>query len=132
MNAIDLSDQTPMQLLQMFAAVIDELKRRGLVRTINNPVADYTEWLVMSKLKLNLLGNSVSGCDATGCDGKKYQIKGRRVSAAHAVSGRSVAGEDALVPGAAVLRKRIPVRPASVDLRGRHRLGVTRHRADST
>jgi hypothetical protein len=80
-STLDLSERTPMQLLQMFAAVIDELKRRGLVRTINNPVADYTEWLVTSKLKLNLLGNSVSGCDATGCDGIKYQIKGRRVSA---------------------------------------------------
>jgi hypothetical protein len=80
MNNLDLSDKTPTQLLQLFASVIDELKQRGLVRTINNPVADYTEWLVTSKLKLSLLGSSVSGCDATGCDGIKYQIKGRRVS----------------------------------------------------
>ena len=33
-------------------------------------------------------------------------------------------------PGAAVFRKRIPVRPASVDLRSGHELGVARHRAD--
>jgi hypothetical protein len=82
MNTIDLTDKTPTELLRLFAAVIDELKRRELVRTINNPVADYTEWLVTSKLKLNRLGNSMYGCDATGCDGTKYQIKGRRVSAA--------------------------------------------------
>jgi hypothetical protein len=79
-STLDLSDRTPMELLQTFAAVIDELKRRGLVRTINNPVADYTEWLVTSKLKLTLLGNSKLGCDATSSDGTKYQIKGRRVS----------------------------------------------------
>jgi hypothetical protein len=79
-SILDMSERTPLELLQMFAAVIDELKSRGLVRTINNPVADYTEWLVTSKLKLTLLGNSKSGCDATGCDGTKYQIKGRRVS----------------------------------------------------
>jgi len=56
MSAIDLSDKTPTELLQVFAAVIDELKGRGLVRTINNPVADYTEWLVTS--------NSNSICSA--------------------------------------------------------------------
>jgi len=79
-STLDLSDRTPLELLQMFAGVIDELKTRGLVRTTNNPVADYTEWLVTSKLKLDLLGNSRAGCDATGCDGVKYQIKGRRVA----------------------------------------------------
>ena len=30
-----------------------------------------------------------------------------------------------------VLRERVPVRPASVDLSGRHELGVARHRADA-
>jgi len=76
---LDLSEKTPIELLQMFAAVIDELKNRGLVRTLNNPVADYTEWLVSSKLQLSLYGNSQSGCDAAGCNGIRYQIKGRRV-----------------------------------------------------
>jgi hypothetical protein len=77
--SLDLTESTPLELLQMFAAVIDELKTRGLVRTLNNPVADYTEWLVSSKLQLSLHGSSQSGCDAADCDGSRYQIKGRRV-----------------------------------------------------
>ena len=54
-----------------------------------------------------------------------------RVPARHAVSGRHLAREDPLVSGAAILRKRISVRPASVDLDGRHELGVTGDRADA-
>ena len=43
----------------------------------------------------------------------------------------ALAREDALVPGAAIFRKRISVRAASVDLSGRHELGGTRDRADA-
>jgi len=34
------------ELLQTHAAVIDELLRRKVVRTRNNPIGDYTEWLL--------------------------------------------------------------------------------------
>ena len=33
------------ELLKCFADVLDELKERGVVRTRNNPVSDYAEWL---------------------------------------------------------------------------------------
>lgn len=75
---VPLVQMTALELLRSFAAVLDELTRRGLVRTINNPVSDYTEWLVSSKLGLELRGNSRAGYDARGPDGAKYQIKGRR------------------------------------------------------
>jgi hypothetical protein len=76
-----LGDMSPIDLLRSFAAVIDELQRRGIARSINNPLADYTEWLVSTKLGLNLVANSRSGFDATSADGMRYQIKGRRVGA---------------------------------------------------
>ena len=65
-------------LLVLFGEVLDELKRKGIVRSRNNPVADYSEWLVAKALGLNLQPNSNSGFDAIDSKGTKYQIKGRR------------------------------------------------------
>ena len=56
--------------------------------------------------------------------------EGRRVPARDPVSGRRLAREDPFLPGAAVLRKRVSVRPASMDLRGGNELGVVGDRAD--
>lgn len=66
-------------LLKQFADILDELKRRGVVRTRNNPVADYAEWLVAQKLGFCLERNSRSGYDATNKNGERFQIKGRRL-----------------------------------------------------
>jgi len=74
-------EMDPVDLLRTFAAVIAELKRRGIARSINNPVADYTEWLVAESLGLELAGNSTSGYDAVAEDGTRYQVKGRRIGA---------------------------------------------------
>lgn len=71
---------TLLGLLRLHVAVVDELRLRGVARTNNNPVADYTEHLVSSRLGLRLAGNSSSGYDAIGSDGRRYQIKGRRVT----------------------------------------------------
>lgn len=53
---------------------------RGVVRTRNNPVGDYTEWLVARALGLTLSANAASGHDAMDADGLRFQIKGRRIS----------------------------------------------------
>lgn len=66
-------------LLHHFADIIDELKRRGVVRTRNNPVADYAEWLAAQKLRLSLERKSRSGYDATNKKGERFQIKSRRL-----------------------------------------------------
>ena len=58
-----------------------ELKNRGVLRTKNNPVGDYAEWLVSSALNLTLVKNSAAGHDAESSDGKKIQIKSRRITA---------------------------------------------------
>ncbi len=79
--AADLGEASPRDLLRLFTSAVDELRRRQIVRTQNNPVADYTEWLVATGLKLELAGNSKSGFDARGSDGTRYQIKGRRIGA---------------------------------------------------
>ncbi len=67
-------------LLKLQSDVIAELKSRGVLRTMNNPVGDYAEWLVASALGLKLAKNSAAGHDAESEDGKKIQIKARRVN----------------------------------------------------
>src|SRR5664280_1734250 len=68
------------ELLCLFGSILDELQSRGIVRTSNNPVSDYTEWLVSQRLGLTLCGNSEKGFDSTDKNGVKYEIKARRVT----------------------------------------------------
>jgi hypothetical protein len=71
-----MNERTIPELLRCYADVLEELKRRKVVRT-NNLTGDYTEWLVAKKMKLQLATGSTEGYDAR--DKKyKYQIKGRR------------------------------------------------------
>ena len=80
MTELNLASLPSLKLLQLHAAVIEELKSRGVVRTKNNPVGDYAEWLVSQALRLELQNNSAAGYDATSEDGVRYQIKARRVT----------------------------------------------------
>jgi hypothetical protein len=66
-------------LLGCFADILDVLKQRGVVRTRNNPVGDYAEWLVAQRLGLSLEHNSKFGYDATNTSGERFQIKSRRL-----------------------------------------------------
>lgn len=68
------------QLLSAYCSLMTSLKERGVVRSANNPVADYTESLVAKTLGLSLEGQSQAGYDALGQDGLRYQIKGRRLT----------------------------------------------------
>ena len=76
----NLTSLTISELLQSHGAVLDELKRRGVVRSKNTPTGDYAEWLAASRLGLKLETNSAKGFDATDSQGLRYQIKGRRVT----------------------------------------------------
>ena len=73
----ELAAMTELELLQTHSAVIAELRSRGVVKTNNNPVGDYTEWLVCHRLGLKPEGNSRAAFDAIDTKGTKYQIKGR-------------------------------------------------------
>ena len=75
-----LRAMSEVELLQTHSAVIAELLRRGVVTTRNNPVGDYTEWLVCSRLGLERRGNSTAAFDAIDPQCVRYQIKGRRSS----------------------------------------------------
>lgn len=77
---IELQTKSPTELLCLHSEIINELQRRNIVRTQNNPVGDYTEWLVCNCWGLRMENNSKAGFDATDSAGLRYQIKGRRSS----------------------------------------------------
>ena len=79
MSGSDFATRSTSDLLGYFAAILDELKARGVVRTRNNPVADYAEWLVAKTFGVALMGNSSSGYDAKSPAGERFQIKARRL-----------------------------------------------------
>ncbi|HVI57750.1 MAG TPA: hypothetical protein VM619_02600 [Luteimonas sp.] len=77
---MDWSQFNDKQLLGAYCSLMAVLKERGIVRSSNNPVADYTESLVSRALGLTLESQSQAGFDARGTDGTRYQIKGRRLT----------------------------------------------------
>ncbi len=77
---MELTALSVAELLKLHSAVGDALRERGVLRTGNNPVGDYVEWLVSNALSLTLTKNSAAGYDAVAADGRKIQIKGRRLS----------------------------------------------------
>ena len=66
------------KLLQTHGNVIEELVSLGVVKTRNNPIGDYTEWLVRRRMGLRVAPANQKGYDAKDDSGKRYQIKGRR------------------------------------------------------
>jgi hypothetical protein len=72
-----LSDE---DLLGLWGRVMAELRLRKIVRSSNSPIADFAETLVAKLLKLTVVANSTASYDAISADGKRYQIKARRVT----------------------------------------------------
>lgn len=83
MPCIDVSRLSIADLLAAHCLVIAELQRRGVLRSGNNPTGDYAEWLVSSKLGLELAEKSCKGYDATDAQKVRYEIKARRVTPAN-------------------------------------------------
>lgn len=79
-NILNLNELEIKELLQLQAAITSELKDRDVVRTQNNPLGDYTEWLVAKAMGLELAANSKAGYDGIDSDGIRIQIKGRRIT----------------------------------------------------
>lgn len=67
------------ELLVLHAEIGEELRDRGVVRSANNPTGDLAEYLFCSAFGWKQAPNSERGYDATGQDGTRYQIKGRRI-----------------------------------------------------
>ena len=76
-----LETMSEVELLRTHGKIIDILQLKGVVNTKNNPVGDYTEWLVCNRLGLKPRDNSAKAFDALGPGDVRYQIKGRRSDA---------------------------------------------------
>ena len=74
---MNLEELDPIDLLRLQANATKELRRRSIVRTNNNPLGDYTEWLVSRKMGLSRAANSRAGYDSISEAGVTFQIKGR-------------------------------------------------------
>lgn len=73
-----LSALSPPDLLRLHASIGEELRERGIVRSSNNPVGDFAEYLFCKAFGWSPAGNSNKGSDALCSDGKLYQVKSRR------------------------------------------------------
>jgi uncharacterized protein (UPF0297 family) len=74
-----LKDIDEQALLHLHADLMEELRDRKLIRSSNNPVADYAEKIAVETLQLERVGKEEKGYDAVGgCI--RYQIKGRRIT----------------------------------------------------
>lgn len=71
------------ELLMRYNEIWEELKKRKVIRSGNNLVADYGEKIAADKLGLLLEKQSTKGYDATDAAGKKYQIKARKWGGRH-------------------------------------------------
>ena len=75
---MNLKAQSICELLALHAALLEELRARGVLRSENNPTGDLAEYLFCSAYGWQRYSNSEKALDATGEDGTRYQIKGRR------------------------------------------------------
>lgn len=67
------------ELLVLHAAVMEELRTRGVLRSANGPTGDLAEYLFCMAFGWAQEANSARAFDAAGDDGTRYQIKGRRI-----------------------------------------------------
>ncbi len=75
-----IADASDAELLAIWVRSMREMRSRGLVRSANNPVADLGESLASKALNLTLSSNSVKGFDGVDPEGRRYQVKSRRIS----------------------------------------------------
>lgn len=78
--ANNLGNMNEQGLLKLYADLMEELRNRELIRSSNNPVADYAEKVAVESLSLSRVGKEERGYDALDKQQKKYQIKGRRIT----------------------------------------------------
>jgi hypothetical protein len=76
----DLQQLTVSELLSNYGAIVEELRRRKIVRSLNNPLSDYAEVLFCEAFGWSRENNSAAGHDAVDGAGVRYQVKGRRLT----------------------------------------------------
>ena len=76
----NLAELNTLELLRLQAQAVAELRAREIVRTHNNPLTDYAEYLAAKALGLDLGVNSQTGHDGKDVHGLRYEVKSRRVT----------------------------------------------------
>ncbi|MCC0006681.1 MAG: hypothetical protein H6876_00945 [Hyphomicrobiaceae bacterium] len=79
---MDVSTLSTIELLRGYGAILDELRRRDIVRSANSPISDLAEVLFCRAFGWLRQGNSAAGYDATDSGGTRFQIKARRMTGA--------------------------------------------------
>lgn len=79
-RSINFEACTLPELLAGYGAIMDELRRREIVRSSNSPVSDYAELLFCKAFAWVRQNNSAVGYDAKDTKGVRYQIKARRLT----------------------------------------------------
>jgi hypothetical protein len=77
---MDIAHLTARELLALHAKVADELIARGITRSYNNPTGDLADYLFCKAFGWKQADKSFANVDAMAKDGKRYQIKGRRIT----------------------------------------------------
>jgi len=67
------------ELLQAYASILRELRRRGLVRTNNAPIGDLAEYACLLVYGGELAPNSEKSYDIAAADGRRIQVKVRNI-----------------------------------------------------
>jgi len=67
-------------LLNLYSDLMEDLREKQLIRSSNNPVADYAEKVAVDYMGLHRAGKEERGYDAIDDNRRKYQIKGRRIT----------------------------------------------------
>jgi hypothetical protein len=75
-----LRNKSVSTLFESFGQILDELRRRDIIRSSNSPISDLAEVLVCRALKLKREPQSTKGFDAKDHRGRRYEIKGHRVT----------------------------------------------------
>jgi len=76
----DLPNLKTSELLRLYTDLLDELLKRKIVRSYNNPVAGVGEYLVVNALGLKRVPQSTKGYNAVDKESRKYEIKSRRLT----------------------------------------------------
>lgn len=80
MDARPLADVPVGDLLARYAAILAELRERGVVRTANAPLGDYAEHLAHGVYGGSIEANSKKSYDIESADGRLIQVKARTLA----------------------------------------------------
>ena len=79
LRSSELNDLSVAELLRLYVGISEQLRTRGITRGENVPTGDLAEFLFCRSYSWIQANNSEKAFDAEDNEGKRYQIKGRRI-----------------------------------------------------